>query len=91
MFLHSHEAFDRLHGRLPEANKMPYCPECGGEMRYDQPLKRYICKSCGLSLTYQELMELRDRNRETPESGTEEEKRRKRRKEYLDWWFARRE
>ena len=68
---------------------MPYCPECGGEMRYDPTLKRYICKSCGLSVTYEELMEIRDRIKEIPES--DEEKRKKRRKDYLDWWFSKKE
>ena len=68
---------------------MPYCPECGGETRYDSTLKRYICKSCGLSVTYEELMEIRDRVKEMPES--DEEKRKKRRKDYLDWWFKKKE
>jgi len=68
---------------------MPYCPECGGVMGYDARLRRYVCKSCGLSLTSQELMELRDRLR--PERDTDEDERRKRRKEYLDWWFSRKE
>lgn len=58
-------------------------------MRYDSTLKRYICKSCGLSVTYEELRELRDRIRERPES--DEDKRKKRRKEYLDWWFSKKQ
>lgn len=68
---------------------MPYCPECGGEMKYDPPVRRYSCKSCGLSLSSQELMELRDRLR--PERDAEDNERQKRRKDYLDWWFSRRE
>jgi tRNA(Ile2) C34 agmatinyltransferase TiaS len=68
---------------------MPYCPECGGEMKYDPSLRRYVCKSCGLSLTSQEIMELRDKLR--PENRDEEDRRVKRRKEYLDWWFSRKE
>ena len=58
-------------------------------MRYDSRLRRYICKSCGLSLTSQELMELRDKLR--PERYVDEDKRKKKRKEYLDWWFTRKE
>ena len=69
---------------------MPFCPECGGEMHYDTLLKRYICKSCGLSLTYQELIEMKEKLRHSPETD-ETEKRKKRRKEYLDWWFAKKE
>jgi transcription initiation factor TFIIIB Brf1 subunit/transcription initiation factor TFIIB len=65
---------------------MPYCPECGGQTHYDSTLKRYVCKSCGLSLTSQEIMELQDRLR--PELENEEEKERKKRKEYLSWWLS---
>ncbi len=67
---------------------MPYCPECGGNLFYDSRVKRYVCKSCGLSLTFQEINEIRD---ELRPDVSEEEKRRQRRKEYLSWWFSRRE
>jgi len=66
---------------------VPYCPECGGDMHYDSTTKKYICKSCGLSLTYQQLMEMRDELRSEVE--TEEEKLKRKRKEYLEWWFSR--
>ena len=67
---------------------MPYCPECGGDLHYDPTVKRYICKSCGLSLTFQELVELREEMR--PELSDVDE-RKKKRKEYLSWWFSRKE
>ena len=67
---------------------MPYCPECGGDLFYDPRVKRYVCKSCGLSLTFQEISEVRD---ELRPDVSEEEKRRQRRKEYLSWWFSRKE
>jgi tRNA(Ile2) C34 agmatinyltransferase TiaS len=63
---------------------MPYCPECGGEMQYIIATKHYVCKSCGLSVTRQELMELREKLR----PSIEEDEREKRRKEYLKWWFS---
>lgn len=66
---------------------MSYCPECGGGMKYISTTKRRVCKSCGLSLTYQELNELRQKLR--PESETEGEQRDRRRKEYLNWWLGR--
>jgi tRNA(Ile2) C34 agmatinyltransferase TiaS len=66
--------------------EMPYCPECGGEMQYMSATKRYVCKSCGLSVTHQELIELRHKLRPTFESGKEEQE--KRRKEYLKWWLS---
>ncbi len=65
---------------------MSYCPECGGEMQYFSATKRYVCKSCGLSLTGQELFELRQQLR--PRFESEEEQRSKERKEYLKWWLS---
>ena len=58
---------------LPEEpnNGQHYCPECGGECQYMFGTKHYVCKSCGLSVTGQELMDLRDKNR--PAHETEEE------------------
>jgi len=65
---------------------MRYCPECGGEMRYEIATKHNVCKSCGLSVTHQEHWELREKNR--PNMETPEEKRNKQRKEYLKWWLS---
>jgi len=65
---------------------MPYCPECGGKMKYISMTKRYVCKSCGLSVTHQELIELRQQLRPKLESDLEERKRS--RKEYLKWWLG---
>ena len=65
---------------------MRYCPECGGELQYISVTKRYVCRSCGLSLTHQELIELRQQLR--PKFETEEDQRQKERKEYLKWWLG---
>ena len=65
---------------------MSYCPECGGETRYTSSTKRYICRSCGLSLTRQELADIRQKNRAKAES--EEEKRKRSQSEYLKWWLS---
>ncbi len=65
---------------------MPYCPECGGSMYYDNKLKRYVCKSCGLSITYQQLIEMRRELK--PKVESEEEERKRKYKEYLKWWFS---
>jgi tRNA(Ile2) C34 agmatinyltransferase TiaS len=65
---------------------MTYCPECGGEMQYMIGTKHYVCKSCGLSVTQQELMELRQKLRPSMESEKEEHD--KQRKEYLKWWLS---
>jgi tRNA(Ile2) C34 agmatinyltransferase TiaS len=65
---------------------MPYCPECGGEMQYMLSTKHYVCKSCGLSVTQQELMELREKLR--PNTDSEEDVRQKQKKEYLKWYLS---
>jgi len=72
--------------REGEETKMRFCPECGGEMLYSSATKRYACKSCGLSVTHQELLEMRDQMR--PPTETEEEQRQRQRKEYLKWWLS---
>jgi len=66
--------------------QMRYCPECGGELRYTSATKRYVCVSCGLSITHQELMELREKLR--PSFESEDEKRQRERREYLKWWLG---
>ena len=72
----------------PETSEksMPYCPECGGEMQYMIATKHYVCKSCGLSVTQQELMELREKLR--PSAENEEEERQSKKKEYLKWYLS---
>jgi DNA-directed RNA polymerase subunit M/transcription elongation factor TFIIS len=65
---------------------MPFCPECGGEMHYSVSTKHCTCKSCGLSVTQQELMEIRDRLK--PGQETAEEEKENRKKEYLKWWLS---
>ncbi|MEM2500521.1 MAG: hypothetical protein QXG31_02105 [Candidatus Bathyarchaeia archaeon] len=67
---------------------MPYCPECGGEMLYMSRTKQYVCRSCGLSLTHQELIEIREKSRERFEASMDEDEREKMRKEYLRWWLS---
>jgi DNA-directed RNA polymerase subunit M/transcription elongation factor TFIIS len=62
-----------------------YCLECGGVLSYDSALKLYACKSCGLTVSAQQLMEGRYkmRERESPE-----EQRKRRQNEYLKWWLS---
>ncbi len=65
---------------------MNYCPECGGEMHYVISTKHYVCKSCGLSLTHQEIVEARERQR--PRAESPEDQHRKERRDYLKWWLS---
>ena len=55
-------------------------------MLYIIATKHYVCQSCGLSVTQQELMELREKMK--PSFETEEEEKEKRKKEYLKWWLS---
>ena len=55
-------------------------------MAYLFELRRYVCKSCGLSLTREEIVELRRKFR--PSFESEEERRKRERKEYLKWWLS---
>ncbi|MDQ3883084.1 MAG: transposase [Thermoproteota archaeon] len=59
-----------------------FCPECGGELKYDLSSKNFICKSCGLFASSDKIDELRDRAKRS----REEDPRRKHHDEYLDWW-----
>lgn len=63
-----------------------YCLECGGELIYDKSLKQYTCKSCGLTFTFQQLLE--DKGRAFKRDSSEEEARKRKQKEYLKWWLS---
>lgn len=65
---------------------MPYCPECGGYMLYMSRTKQYVCRSCGLLLTPQELVEIREKSGGGRELSEDEKE--KTRKEYLRWWLS---
>ena len=58
-----------------------YCPECGGELKFDLASKNFICKSCGLFASREKIDELRDKA-----EAKSVDKRRERQDEYLDWW-----
>lgn len=61
---------------------MNVCPECGGNLRFDTNHKRYVCLSCGLSVTKEEIEDIRAKNGfMNPEDEKEQ-----RRKDYLKWW-----
>ncbi|MEM4733806.1 MAG: hypothetical protein QXD70_04685 [Candidatus Bathyarchaeia archaeon] len=55
-------------------------------MQYTVATKHYICRSCGLSVTQQELWEMREKMR--PKAESIEEEKQKARKEYLKWWLS---
>jgi len=71
---------------IEERRVMPYyCVECGGELSYDMSLKQYSCKSCGLTFTFQQIVEAKEKMLD--DRASEDEKK-KRQKEYLKWWLS---
>jgi hypothetical protein len=54
-------------------------------LTYDSVLKQYACRSCGLTVSAQQLMEgrIKMRERESPD-----EQRRRKQNEYLKWWLS---
>jgi DNA-directed RNA polymerase subunit RPC12/RpoP len=63
-----------------------YCLECGGELTYDKSLKQYSCKSCGLTFTFQQLME--DKDKTFVRNINDDEIKKNKQKEYLKWWLS---
>ncbi|HEY6668600.1 MAG TPA: hypothetical protein VI033_05545 [Candidatus Nitrosopolaris sp.] len=58
-----------------------YCPECGGELKFDSVSKNLLCKSCGLFASREKIDELRDKA-----DNEFTDKRRGLHDDYLDWW-----
>ncbi|MEM2904324.1 MAG: hypothetical protein QW587_01120 [Candidatus Bathyarchaeia archaeon] len=65
-----------------------YCPECGGELRYDPQHKVYSCLSCGLTFHHQELIEAWNTARN---EDSDEERKKQERRDYLKWWLRSRD
>jgi len=65
-----------------------FCPECGGALFYDIPTKRYLCKSCGLFVTKDEILDLRDKERDKRYEEDGRRKKTREHSEYLDWWLS---
>jgi transcription initiation factor TFIIIB Brf1 subunit/transcription initiation factor TFIIB len=63
-----------------------FCPECGGVLFYDISMKRYLCKSCGLFVTRDEIFDLKDRDKRREEDV--KKKKLHRNDEYLEWWLG---
>ncbi|MEM2915605.1 MAG: TFIIB-type zinc ribbon-containing protein [Candidatus Bathyarchaeia archaeon] len=63
-----------------------YCPECGGEMFYDPPSKNYICRSCGVLYSREQLAEIKEKQFRTADD--ERSLAKKRRREVLKWWLS---
>ena len=58
-----------------------FCPECGGELKFDVISKNFICKSCGLFASREKFDELRDKK-----ENEANDRKRLQHDDYLDWW-----
>jgi hypothetical protein len=58
-----------------------FCPECGGELKFDPATKDLICKSCGLFASREKIEEIRDKRRDQLI-----DKKKRVHDDYLDWW-----
>jgi len=59
---------------------MGVCPECGGNLKFDPNHKRYVCQSCGLAVTKEEIEEIKAKDAKDTDDKEQ------RRKDYLKWW-----
>lgn len=58
------------------------CPECGGDFTYDRREQRYVCRSCGLTMTREEYdSSVKKKMGKTNEKDSL-------RREYLKWWLS---
>jgi reverse gyrase len=58
-----------------------FCPECGGELKFDSVSKNFICRSCGLFASREKIDELRSK-----EQNETTYKKKQLHDDYLDWW-----
>lgn len=58
---------------------MPRCPECAGLMKYNTGERKYVCRSCGVALTMDEIWDIREKRRRSDQDLKDE---------YLDWWLS---
>jgi tRNA(Ile2) C34 agmatinyltransferase TiaS len=60
-----------------------FCPECGGDLKFDPVSKNFFCKSCGIFASREKIDELRDKaERESVNRRSQLHD------DYLDWWQA---
>lgn len=62
-----------------------YCTECGGKLFYDSVTKRFTCKNCGLYITQDQYLDLKEKQK--IDSKIQKRKGRDH-EEYLEWWLS---
>lgn len=54
-------------------------------MFYDAPMKKFVCRGCGLYVSREQIDTIKDKVRVTDDGKA---KRRREQSEYLDWWLS---
>lgn len=62
-----------------------YCPFCGGRLIYDNRVRLYTCRSCGATLTLDEIVMEREKLAGLAK-GSDAKK--KEAQGYLKWWLS---
>jgi hypothetical protein len=77
------------------SQKKVNCPECGGITRFNPAMKRIVCESCGLSITRDELDNMKDKLRDDiayyddrQQEKTKFDTKKRRNDDYLNWWTS---
>ena len=60
------------------------CPECDRSMNFDFSTRKMACKSCGIFLSRDELVNLRDKIRDKRYDDDNSQ----RGNDYLQWWLS---
>lgn len=79
LFLIFHNTFIRT--VLHNSYLVNFCPECGGDLKFDPVSKDLVCKSCGLFASREKLDEIRDKRKDQLKDG-----RKALHDDYLEWW-----
>jgi len=61
------------------------CPECDRDMNFDYSTRKMACKSCGLFLSRDELVNLRDKIKD---KRYDDDDNSQRGNDYLQWWLS---
>jgi hypothetical protein len=79
LFLIFHNTFIRT--VLHNSYLVNFCPECGGNLKFDPVSKDLVCESCGLFASREKLDEIRDKRRDQLKDG-----KKALHDDYLEWW-----
>ena len=60
-----------------------FCPECGGNLKFDSITKNYICTNCGIFTSREKIDEIRDKA-----FAESHKNKNNQHDDYLEWWHS---